>query len=132
MSSRHPLYRRWLNMVGRCSNPDHPDWRKYGARGIAVCERWKDFENFVSDMEPSFKPGLQIDRIDNDQGYFPGNCHWTTATKNIRNRRSTVFMETPWGRMTQAEAAERIGWSWEMMDSRRRHGWSYERIFGST
>lgn len=128
----HPLYRRWYNMIERCTNPEFPDWPKYGARGIKVCDRWRAFENFLSDMEPSFVPGTQLDRINNAGHYEPGNVRWATPTTNIRNRRTTVMMETPWGRMPQGEAAQRLGISCDVLDSRRRRGWSYARLFGST
>lgn len=132
LGTQHPLWRRWYNMIQRCTNPDFPDWHKYGARGIKVCDRWLDFGNFLADMEPSFKPGTQMDRINNSGHYEPGNVRWTTATVNIRNRRTTVTMETPWGRMTPAEAADRLGVDFRTFDSHRRKGWSYERLFGLT
>jgi hypothetical protein len=72
-------------MVNRCSNPRVPSFRYYGGRGIGVCERWLRFENFLADMG-EVPAGLEIDRIDNDGHYEPGNCRWTTRLVNRRNR----------------------------------------------
>lgn len=79
-------YLAWSAMKHRCSNPSNPAWKNYGGRGIAVCERWLTFENFLADMgrRPA---GLELDRIDNDGDYEPGNVRWTTRSENIKNTR---------------------------------------------
>jgi len=79
-------YSAWYNMVQRCHNPHHPAFVWYGARGIEVCERWRDdFSQFLSDMRPR-PPGHSLDRIDNDAGYTPENCRWATRSVQQRNR----------------------------------------------
>jgi hypothetical protein len=73
-------------MLQRCRNPNNRDYRNYGARGIAVCERWLSFENFYADMgDPP--PGMSIDRVNNDLGYSAKNCRWATTSEQNRNRR---------------------------------------------
>ena len=89
--SKHPLYMTWLNMRQRCNNPNRPDYVWYGARGIKVCERWEsDFWNFVADMGER-PPGLTLDRIDNELGYTPENCHWETVSNQMKNRRRLAY-----------------------------------------
>jgi hypothetical protein len=85
--SKHPLYHVWHNMIARCHNPGRQAYRYYGARGIRVCERWRNsFDAFLEDMGP--RPvGLQLDRIDNDGDYEPGNVRWANAHMQLANRR---------------------------------------------
>ena len=85
-------YRAWVNMKQRCYNKNDKAYHRYGGRGITVCERWMhDFRTFLKDMGYKSFPKAQIDRIDNDGNYEPGNCHWTTALENMRNRSKNVW-----------------------------------------
>ena len=74
-------------MHHRCSKVTNKSYHNYGGRGIKVCARWADFENFYADMgvRPSRKHS--IDRINNDGDYEPGNCRWATAVEQMANRR---------------------------------------------
>jgi hypothetical protein len=70
-------------MKRRCLDPDDKRWKDYGGRGITVDPSWLDFEIFLRDM--GFAPdGKQIDRIDNDDGYYKGNCQWATLAGNSK------------------------------------------------
>ena len=83
-----PLYRVWCHMKERCDNPNNKRFKHYGARGIKVCDEWqhsyKAFEEWA--LSNGYKPGLSIDRINNDKGYSPWNCRWSTYTEQNRNR----------------------------------------------
>lgn len=81
-----PTYYIWGSMVQRCTNPKNKDYPQYGGRGITVCERWRDFANFLADMGE--KPqGRSIDRIDVNGSYELANCRWATPTEQGRNQR---------------------------------------------
>lgn len=79
-------YRIWCAMHKRCKGDSYHSWKYYWRRGIAVCERWNSFENFLSDMGPC-RTGLSIDRIDNDGNYEPANCRWATSKEQRANQR---------------------------------------------
>lgn len=81
-----PTYKSWRNLKKRCNNPNHTDYKDYGGRGIAVCERWSDFRNFLEDMGER-PEGKTIDRKDNDGGYYKENCRWATAKEQRLNQR---------------------------------------------
>jgi hypothetical protein len=58
----------------------------YGGRGVTVCSRWDDFANFLEDMGER-PDNTEIDRIDTDGNYEPGNCRWVAHKVNSQNRR---------------------------------------------
>jgi hypothetical protein len=95
-------------MMQRCGNPNNPQFKDYGGRGIAVCKRWKIFKNFLTDM--GVRPdGLTLDRIDNSKGYSPRNCKWATKQEQQRNMRSNNVWELDGQRKTVAEWADQLG-----------------------
>lgn len=88
--SKHPLYHTWHNMMRRCyrCSDDSNEKKNYTDRGITVCEKWHDVRKFIADMEPTFKPGLLLDREDNDKGYSPENCRWVDWSVQGSNKRN--------------------------------------------
>lgn len=91
---RNPrLYSLWNTMRHRCEDPKRESYQRYGGRGIKVCQEWHDANTFMDWAEShGYKPGLQLDRIDNDGDYSPENCRWVTAKENSRNKRTNRLL----------------------------------------
>jgi hypothetical protein len=88
-SPRTPSYRSWTAMHGRCYRSRNASFAHYGERGIQVCARWFDFQNFLQDMGERPR-GTTLHRTNNDGHYMPSNCKWATTAEQARNRRKSV------------------------------------------
>ena len=79
-------------MISRCYNPKSEGYRLYGARGIDICDEWRNKETGMKTfydwaMTNGYADNLSIDRIDNDKGYCPENCRWATHSQQQKNKR---------------------------------------------
>lgn len=123
------LYNIWSLMRRRCGSQTHPDFHRYGGRGIKVCESWQDFASFrIWALAHGYADGLTIDRRDNDQGYHPGNCRWISRTQQNRNRRDNIRYSWRGRDLMLSEISEISGISHDLLRQRvRRDGWEIER-----
>lgn len=105
-----PEYHSWKSMKYRCESPKCESYRYYGAKGIKVCERWKNsFENFFMDMgeKPSHRHSL--DRKDSTKDYTPENCRWATPKEQSRNTKRTIYITIEGVSRPMCEWAEILG-----------------------
>ena len=89
------LYRIWSGIKDRCCNHNSKYWDRYGARGITVCDEWKNsFEQFCQwSLDNGYRDNLTLDRIDNNKGYFADNCRWATYKEQENNRSNNRMLE---------------------------------------
>ena len=88
----HPLYRLWMSIRQRCTNPKEQHYADYGGRGIKMYSPWiNDVTAFVTWVEANLgsKPSKRhtLDRRENDGNYEPGNLRWATWEQQARNKR---------------------------------------------
>lgn len=101
--SKTPEYAIWNSMMGRCHNEENTAYQDYGARGIQVCARWHDFENFLEDMGKRPSKRLTIERKNNDEGYCKDNCFWAIRSQQARNKRNNVHVSAFGRKMVLAD-----------------------------
>lgn len=122
--NHHPLYDVWSSMIQRCHNKNVKGYGLYGGRGITVCDKWlKDFENFYKwSMANGYRKGLSIDRINNNEGYSPENCRWTTSYEQSRNKRTNITIEFQGKRQCLQDVADSLGVNRSTLNYRYKHG----------
>jgi len=100
------LHQIWIGMRRRCRDEKYVG---YCGRGISVCDEWESYETFKTwAMEHGYRPGLQIDRENNDGNYEPGNCRWTTPLVQMNNTR--------WNRWVEAFGERKTVMQWSRDD----------------
>lgn len=123
----HPIYDVWQGIKRRCSSDKGKDFPNYKGRGITVCERWQIFQNFFDDMALSYKPGLMIERTNNNLGYSPENCIWATRQQQNLNKRNLHLITFNGETLAASEWAKRLGGNTDIVYVRLRRGWTPER-----
>jgi hypothetical protein len=124
------FYQAWIAMRDRCMGKNPHTKARYVDRGISVCVHWEDFENFFIDMWGSYSDHIEkfgkdteLDRINNDKGYWKKNCRWVTHSENQSNKSNTKLFKgktlAEWARelkinrRTLAVRYYKLGWSIE-------------------
>lgn len=122
---RHPLYMRWAQMIQRCTNSNSSEYYLYGAKGVKVCERWRNsFTDFLTDMGER-PTGTTLDRWPDPNGdYKPGNVRWATTEEQQNNKRDSRFLTHDGKTLTIAQWSRLIGLSQKTIAYRLNHGMS--------
>lgn len=88
MNNETPEKFAWRAMNARCHNPNHQNYKNYGARGIFVCPEWRnDYQAFLNHVGKRPSARHSIERMNNHLGYEPGNVKWATRDEQMRNQR---------------------------------------------
>lgn len=123
-----PTYETWRGMKMRCDMPNNVAYHRYGGRGIKICDRWRDYGNFLADMGER-PEGMTLDRVDADGDYCPENCRWADKADQSRNRTTTRVFQTPEGPMTTTDLQARFGVSAKNVGRWARWGWTDQEVY---
>lgn len=125
-------YDRWRHMMSRCYNEADAAYPNYGGRGISVFAEWHDPVAFAEGLPGGYWNGAEMDRIDNDGNYEPGNVKWSTPKQNSHNRRSTPALTFRGETKTQREWSRELGLDERLISSRLVDlGWSVEQALST-
>lgn len=120
-------YSSWCKIKSRVFNADNPRFADYGGRGIDMCPRWaSSFEVFFGDMGEPPTADHQIERKDNDKGYWPENCVWADRFEQAANKRNNVVITVRGETDILAGWSRRTGLKERTIAKRLKDGWSAE------
>jgi len=125
-ATERKTYTSWVCLNRRCFDTKHHKYKKYGKRGIQVCERWKNFENFFADMG-NRPEGKTIDRINNDGNYEPNNCKWSTRKEQQNNKSNNVFLTYKGETKTIAQWGNKLNINYDTLYQRIRNKWDTKK-----
>ena len=129
--SRSAEYGVWHAMRERCERETSKAYDHYGGRGIYVCDRWKEFANFLADMGHRPSPKHTIERRNNDGNYEPSNCCWATRTEQQNNRRANIRITLDGTSMTATQWDRAKGFKPGTISSRLQRGWTEEEAINT-
>lgn len=113
-------------MMARCYRKSCHAYKNYGGRGIRVCKRWRQFENFAADMGP-MPQGKTIERLQNNLGYWPSNCSWITKAEQNRNKRTVKKFNVGGDYYTIPDLSKKYKIKTETLRKRLDKGWSVRK-----
>lgn len=124
------LWQVWKSMKQRCDNPNVTAYHRYGGRGISYTPEWATFEPFRDwALAHGYAADLELDRIDNDGNYHPGNCQFLGHKANSQKTSVTRTVEFEGKVVPICQLAERLGLEQNTVFSRIRRGWPVDRVF---
>ena len=132
------FYGIYSGIKNRCKHLGEHN-KNYFGKGIKICKRWEEFENFKEDMYKSYlehvekfgKKNTTIDRIDNSGNYCKENCRWATYIEQQRNTSSNVLVDFNGRKMTITEASLMLNGDRSLIHSRLKNNWSLERAINT-
>lgn len=126
------LYYVWDHMRTRCTNKKDKSYARYGGRGITFIPEWNSFLNFKSWAHSNgYADGLSLDRADNEKGYSPENCKWSTRSEQQRNKRNNALMTKDGKTQPIAAWAEELSMKFNTLWNRKDRGWTDEEALST-
>lgn len=122
-----PEYSIYKGAKGRCENPDHQSYAKYGGRGIKFL--YISVEQFIQDVGRRPTPRHTLERKDNERGYEPGNCCWATMAEQMRNTRRTHRITIDGVTKCRTDWCEYFGIDKDTASGRHHRGWCDACLF---
>jgi transposase-like protein len=116
--SKKKIYFVWKSMLARCYNVNHPEYKRYGERGITVCDKWHSLDGFIDDMG-NVPDGMYFDKADNNKGYCKENCRWVSKIESCQNTRlckAIVYKGVAY--VSIRDAAKRLGIPYSTFNAR--------------
>ena len=129
------LHNRWLGMKGRCYNKNNHAYEFYGAKGVTVCDEWKNsYESFKAwSLVNGYKDDLQIDkdRLSKElnvspQIYSPKTCEWVTSQENVLHLCNSVMMTLNGKTKNMSVWCKELGIDRRLVSARLKRGWGDE------
>lgn len=108
------------------NDANRQNFARYGGRGISICARWDDYNNFLADMGNA-PPGMTLDRINNDGNYEPSNCRWATRLQQAQNSSAAKWLEFNGKKLPIREWERSLGLSYGAIWHRLKNGWTLEQ-----
>lgn len=120
------------SMKQRCCNSNNKNYKNYGGRGISICNEWLNSPKMFYEWarKNGYAEGLSIDRIDNNKGYSPENCRWTTAKQQANNKRDNRLITYKGRTQTLALWCDELKLDYDVVEHRlSRNNWIAEKAF---
>lgn len=132
--SRERIYAIWYGIKERCYNKKCPNYKKYGNKGITMCDEWvESFKSFYDwSMMNGYAKNLSLDRINNDKGYSPDNCRWVTVKEQNNNKSNNCYITYNGKTQTLKQWAEELNINYPKLRYRiKYYHWTIERAFNT-
>lgn len=114
----------WAAMKQRCYYKKSISYRLYGARGIKVCDKWKNNSSAFMEWakENGYADNLSIDRINVNGNYEPSNCRWATIQEQNSNQRTNIRVTYKGRTMILKDWCRELGRSYDATRARIYNG----------
>lgn len=137
--SKTPEYKAWNAMLHRCYDSNSISWKRYGGRGVTVCDRWNpakggSFENFLADMGLRPSPDHELDKEAVDKTnkvYCPELCRWVHRIDNANRKCTTVYLTYRGKSQSVSKWARELGIGRTTINMRLASGWSVEKALST-